>query len=335
MHQGSSAAALSHLPEKPSLGEATKLRRQSRQQTHQPAPSLEHDAGTRTRKADRPPPLVAHLTIHWAYTDVGDDPDGKLFAKLREGLDKWLKRRGITGGLTAIWVRERRSRGQAEVVHCHMLFHLPMQFRSGKGLREVEAAIYRLVNGHGRRDGDKRLPWVAHLTIHWAYTDVGDGPDGKLFAKFHEGLDKWAQRHGFALTGIWARERLSRGQAEAVHCHLLFHLPMQFRSGKGLREVEAAIYRLVNGHGRRDGDKSGDGYWAEEVIKLVIHENPDGKYFIKRGGPEVWKLFSIRKEHRRSQGIIHGKTPRHHGEHRTRNAKPLVRVERVQRIEAA
>ena len=28
-------------------------------------------------------PLVAHLTIHWSLTDVGDDPDGKLFAKFR------------------------------------------------------------------------------------------------------------------------------------------------------------------------------------------------------------------------------------------------------------
>ncbi len=24
-------------------------------------------------------PLVAHLTIHWAYTNIGDDPDGKSF----------------------------------------------------------------------------------------------------------------------------------------------------------------------------------------------------------------------------------------------------------------
>ena len=39
--------------------------------------------------------MVAHLTIHWAYTDVGDDPNGKLFAKVREGLEKWLKRHGI------------------------------------------------------------------------------------------------------------------------------------------------------------------------------------------------------------------------------------------------
>ena len=33
-------------------------------------------------------PLVAHLTIHWAFTDAGDDPDGKLFAKFRNGLNK-------------------------------------------------------------------------------------------------------------------------------------------------------------------------------------------------------------------------------------------------------
>jgi len=48
-------------------------------------------------------PLVAHLTIHWSLTDVGDDPNGKLFAKLREGLDKWLNRHGIEfcGGVGA------------------------------------------------------------------------------------------------------------------------------------------------------------------------------------------------------------------------------------------
>ena len=151
------------------------------------------------------------------------------------------------------------------------------------------------------------LPLVAHLTIHWAFTDVGDDPDGKLFAKLREGLDKWARRHGFPLTGIWARERMSGGQGEVVHCHLLFHLPVQFRSGKGLREVKAAIYRLINRHGRTDGDECGDGYWADNVIKLVIHHNPDGKYLIKGGGPEVWRRFGVRKKDRRSQGLIHGK----------------------------
>ena len=150
------------------------------------------------------------------------------------------------------------------------------------------------------------LPLVAHLTIHWAYTDVGDDADGKLFAKVREGLDKWARRHGFPLTCIWARERMSGGQAEVVHCHLLFHLPVEYRTGANLRQVEAAIYRLINKHGRRDGEH-GHGYWADEVIKLVIHDNPDGKYLIKGGGPKVWKLFRLRNEHRRLQGIIHGK----------------------------
>jgi hypothetical protein len=151
------------------------------------------------------------------------------------------------------------------------------------------------------------LPLVAHLTIHWAFTDIGDDPDGKLFAKLREGLDKWARRHAFPLTGIWARERMSRGQAEVVHCHLLFHLPAEYRSGKRLLAVETAIYRLINKHGRRDGDKRGDGYWADEVIKLVIHDDPDGKYLIKGGGPEVWECFGVRKKDRRSQGLIFGK----------------------------
>ena len=146
------------------------------------------------------------------------------------------------------------------------------------------------------------LPLVAHLTIHWAFTDACDDPDGKLFAKFREGLNKWTRRHGFDLTSVWSRERMSGGQAEVVHCHLLFHLPIEYRSGARLLQVEAAIYRLIKRHGRD--------HWAEQVIKLVIHDKspyPDGKYLIKGGGAKVWKLFRLRKEHRRSQGIIHGK----------------------------
>jgi hypothetical protein len=100
---------------------------------------------------------------------------------------------------------------------------------------------------------------------------------------------------------------MSGGQAEVVHCHLLFHLPVEYRTGARLLQVEAAIYRLIKKHGRRDGDKHGHGYWAEEVIDLRTHENPDGKYLIKGGGPKVWKRFGLRKEHRRFQGIIHGK----------------------------
>ena len=33
-------------------------------------------------------PLNAHATTHWVGTKVGDDPDGRLFAKVREGFDK-------------------------------------------------------------------------------------------------------------------------------------------------------------------------------------------------------------------------------------------------------
>ncbi len=140
---------------------------------------------------------------------------------------------------------------------------------------------------------------VAHLTIHWSLTDVGDDPDGKLFAKVREGLNKWACRHGFPLTCIWARERQSGGQSDVVHCHLLFYLPVEYRTGAGLLQVEAALYRLIKRHGRDYSD--------ERVIKLVIHDNPDGKYLIKGGGHDVWKRFRIRKKWRKPQGIIYGK----------------------------
>jgi hypothetical protein len=64
--------------------------------------------------------LNTHLIIHLGGTLVGDDADGKLFAKLRYLLDKRLRRRfGIP--LTGIWVRERHrnkhTRQQSEVVH--------------------------------------------------------------------------------------------------------------------------------------------------------------------------------------------------------------------------
>jgi hypothetical protein len=49
-------------------------------------------------------------------TKIGDDPDGRRFAKVREVFDNWLKRHGITGGLTAIWVRERFLGDRQEVL---------------------------------------------------------------------------------------------------------------------------------------------------------------------------------------------------------------------------
>jgi hypothetical protein len=176
---------------------------------------------------------------------------------------------------------------------------------------------------------------VAHLTIHWAYTDIGDDPDGRLFAKFREGLSKWACRHGFPLTGIWARERQSSGQSDVVHCHLLFHLPVEYCRGTRLLEVEAALYRLIKRHGHD--------YWADEVIKLVIHDKPpypDGKYLIKGGGSKVWRRFRVRNEHRRLQGIVHGKrcgttqniSPNARRQHPAAHDYELELVERARRL---
>jgi hypothetical protein len=143
------------------------------------------------------------------------------------------------------------------------------------------------------------LPLVAHLTIHWSLTDAGDDPCGKLFAKVREGLDKWLGRRGAAFAGIWARERQSAGQSDVVHCHLLFYLPVEYRSGKKLAQVRDEIYELVGQHGGN--------IWHEKVIDLRVHDNPDGKYLIKGGDKKVWQRFRVRKEHRRLQGLIHGK----------------------------
>jgi hypothetical protein len=143
------------------------------------------------------------------------------------------------------------------------------------------------------------LTLVAHLTIHWSLTDAGDDADGSRFAKFREGLDKWLSRRAIEFAAIWARERLSRGQSDVVHCHLLFHLPDEYRTGKKLDEVESAILRLVERHGR--------GITHEAATCVVIHDNPDGKYLIKGGGAKVWKKFGLRAEHRELQGFVHGK----------------------------
>ena len=135
------------------------------------------------------------------------------------------------------------------------------------------------------------VPLVAHVTIHWSLTDVGDDPNGRLLAKVREGLDKWLTRRDIVFAGAWTRERQCRGQSDVEHCHLLFHLPVKYHAGKCLAQV-----RLHSGE-----------CTDERVIKLVIHDNPDGKYLIKGGGPKVWKKFHLLKEHRRVQGLIFGK----------------------------
>ena len=65
MHQGGSAAALSHLPEKHSLGEAAKPKRQRRasKRISMRQASNIMEAVAFAKSIDLP--LVAHLTIHW------------------------------------------------------------------------------------------------------------------------------------------------------------------------------------------------------------------------------------------------------------------------------
>jgi hypothetical protein len=89
-------------------------------------------------------PLVAHLTIHWSGTDAFDDPDGIRFAKVREGLNKVLSRRGIP----AAWVWCRECKAHTDIVHSHLLFHVPAEYRFGRKLDELQASLERLVARH-------------------------------------------------------------------------------------------------------------------------------------------------------------------------------------------
>ena len=142
-------------------------------------------------------------------------------------------------------------------------------------------------------------PLVAHATIHWSGTDVFDDPDGKLFAKVREGLHKWLIRRRVSngLTCVWCRE--CKAHTDIVHCHLLFHLPVEYRTGARFLQTEAALFRLVGRHG--------GGILGEFAVKIVIHPDPDGLYLIKAGDRKVWNHFNIRKDWRKSQGIIQGK----------------------------
>ena len=142
-------------------------------------------------------------------------------------------------------------------------------------------------------------PLVAHATIHSSGTVAFDDPDGKRFAKVREGLHKWLLRGGVVggLTCVWCRE--CKAHTDIVHCHLLFHLPAEYRSGARFLQTEAALFRLVGRHG--------GGILGKFAVRLVIHRDPDGLYLIKGGDRHVWEHFRIRKEWRKSQGIIHGK----------------------------
>ena len=74
-----------------------------------------------------------------------DDHDGTRFAKVREGLKKVLFRRGIPPA----WAWCRECKAHTDIVHCHLLFHLPIAYRTGPKLDGIKAAIERLVDRHG------------------------------------------------------------------------------------------------------------------------------------------------------------------------------------------
>jgi hypothetical protein len=95
-----------------------------------------------------------------------------------QGFDKWLKRQGMPGGLTAIWVRERLSGGSAEVVHCHMVFHLAHPFLAVGGRLQVKGALERLIDRHGRGNfADHTLKLTFPRNPDGLYLLKGGGPD--------------------------------------------------------------------------------------------------------------------------------------------------------------
>lgn len=163
-------------------------------------------------------------------------------------------------------------------------------------------------------------PLVAHCIIHWVGTDAGDDPTGELFAHVRETLSLWFRRRGVTFAAVWAREKLSAGQAEVEHAHLLFHVPDAWlrgaklvsvsggvEGGVELLQLEAALSRIMR-------DCAG---WLDHyAVKLKIPTdggNPgpyngrsyDGLYLLKGGGKQAWKLFPrIKPEWRKPQGVI-------------------------------
>jgi hypothetical protein len=166
-------------------------------------------------------------------------------------------------------------------------------------------------------------PLVAHCIIHWVGTDAGDDPSGELFAHFREMLSLWLRRRGVPFAAVWSREKLSGGQAEVEHAHLLFHLPDAWlkgaklvsvnggvQGGVELLQLEAALSRIVRGCA---------GWLDHYAVKLKLPKdsgNPgpyngrsyNGLYLLKGGGKQAWKLFPrIKHEWCKPQGVIFGK----------------------------
>ena len=146
-------------------------------------------------------PLDTHLIIHWGGTLVGDDPDGKLFAKLRYLLDKRFRRK-FAVPLIGIWVRERHrnkhTRRPSEVTHSHLLLHLPSQHR--KPVRQDVEELVALVAKQILDDRTIELTFPAN-------------PDGKYLLKGGTPA-VWEK---FRLPHKW-RSRLGEGLIEGKRC---------------------------------------------------------------------------------------------------------------------
>jgi hypothetical protein len=144
-------------------------------------------------------------------------------------------------------------------------------------------------------------PLNTHLIIHWGGTLAADDPDGNLFAKFRYLLDKrFRRKFGIPLTGIWVRERhrnkRTQKQSEVTHSHFLLHLPA--RSRVAARQDVEQLVTLVAGP-----------ILDDRTIELTFPANPDGKYLLKGGTPDVWDAFGSPNKWRSrlGEGIIQGK----------------------------
>jgi hypothetical protein len=80
---------------------------------------------------------------------------------------------------------------------------------------------------------------------------------------------------------------------------MLFHLAHPFFRGKKRIQVERALERLIARHG--------DGNYADYTLKLTFPHNPNGLYFLKGGGRDVWRRFGVPHSWRKPQGLIFGK----------------------------
>jgi hypothetical protein len=231
----------------------------------------------------------------------------------------------------------------------------PSQYRIG-GTRLIsvpQATNLKEAVDHAKQIG---LPPVAHFTIHWVGTDAGDDPDGKLFAKVRDGYARWLRRRGVPFTGVWCREKLSGGQAEVEHAHLLVYLPTEWLvgaklininggvdGGAKLLQAEAALHYVVAQYA---------GQLDDYAVKLKLPSDRglpgpyngrsyDGLYLLKGGGPKVWRLFPrIRTEWRKPQGIIFGKRcgctqnlgPAARRQHKEAHDYELELIERARRL---